>query len=186
MPHTGQIVENPVTGERFRWHLTESDTDGRLARAEVWVRPGGGVFVEHLHPHSEERFELLGGRMIVERDGEPSVLVAGERARIPAGTPHRWRNGGHEELHLFIEIDDPRGFEHMIDDVFAAARAGRTDTNGRVKLLPAAALMRAHARNTQPTSPPLALQRLLVPPLALIARALGSHRRASRTTAAGA
>ena len=174
MAETGQIVANPVTGERLRWHLTEADTGGRLTRAEIWVRPGGGVFVEHVHPHSEERFEVLRGRMIVERDGEPSILVQDERARIPAGTPHRWRNGGEDELHVIVDILDPHGFEFMIEDAFAAARAGQTDGQGRVKLLPGAVFVRTHSRSTRPTSPPLAIQRLVVPPLALLARALGT------------
>jgi quercetin dioxygenase-like cupin family protein len=176
MAETGQMITNPVTGERLRWHLTEADTGGRLVRAEIFVRPGGGVFVEHLHPESEERFEVLRGRMILERDGEPSVLVRGERARIPAGVPHRWRNGSAEELHVIVDVVDPCGFEHMIEDAFAAARAGRTDGKGRVKLLPGAAFLRSHARSTRPTSPPLRLQRLLVPPLALLGRVLGRRR----------
>jgi mannose-6-phosphate isomerase-like protein (cupin superfamily) len=173
MAFAGQIIHNPVTGERFRWRLTANDTGGRLARAEVWVRPGGGVPVEHLHPHSEERFEVLAGRMILELDRAPRVLLGGEQARVAPGVAHSWRNGGDEELRLFIEVHDPRGFEDMIEDVFAAARAGQTDGSGRLKLVPGAALMRRHARNTRPTFPPPRLQRLVVPPLALLAGALG-------------
>ena len=173
MTTTLHTTENPVTGERFRWHLTSEQTGGELVRAEVWVRPGGGVFVEHLHPHSEERFEVLSGRLILERAGEQSVVLAGERAAIPARVAHRWRNGGDEELHLFIEAHDPHGFDAMIEDVFAAARAGATDERGRLKLLTAAALMRRHAESIRATSPPPAVQRVIIPPLALMARALG-------------
>jgi mannose-6-phosphate isomerase-like protein (cupin superfamily) len=176
MATSGQIIDNPVTGERFRWHLTSGDTGGRLARAEVWVRPGGGVFVEHLHPDSEERFEVLHGRMIVEVDGEPRVVLGGETARVPPGVAHKWRNGGNEKLHLIIDVHNPRGFEDMIEDAFAAARAGQTDRAGRLKLLPGAAFLRAHAANTRPTYPPLPLQRVLVPTLGLLARVLGHHR----------
>ena len=168
-----QISENPVTGERLRWHLRSCETGGRLARAEMWVRPGGGVFVEHLHPKSEERFEVVRGRMILELGHEARVLLGGERARVPCGSAHRWRNGGEEELHLYIEVHDPLGFDDMIDDAFAAARAGRTGRTGRLKLLPGAAFLRSHARAFRPTSPPVCVQRLIVPPLALAARLLG-------------
>jgi mannose-6-phosphate isomerase-like protein (cupin superfamily) len=173
---TTSLIDNPVTGERFRWHLTAADTGGRLVRAEVWVRPGGGVFVEHLHPHSEERFEVLSGRMILEREREPIVLVAGENRRVAPGVAHRWRNGGQQELHLFIEVHDPHGFDAMIEDVFAAARAGAMGRDGRLKLLPGAALMRVHAGSIRASSPPMAIQRVAVPPLALLARALRRHR----------
>jgi mannose-6-phosphate isomerase-like protein (cupin superfamily) len=173
MARPGQTTHNPVTGERFRWHQTQQDTDGELARAEVWVSPGGGVFVEHVHPRSEERFEVLSGRMILERDGAEQVLVAGQEARVTAGTPHRWRNGSCDELHLFLELHDPQGFEDMIEEVFAAARAGATNAEGRMRLLPGAAMLRRHARNTRPATPPAAVQRVIVPPLALLARVVG-------------
>jgi hypothetical protein len=97
--------------------------------------------------------------------------------------PHRWRNGGADELHTIIDVHDPRGFEHMIEDAFAAARAGQTDRAGRLKLLPGAAFVRAHAANTRPTYPPLPLQRVVIPTLGLLARVLGHHRRATRAAA---
>jgi hypothetical protein len=59
MASAGETIESPVAGERFKWHQTAADTGGRLVRHEGWVRPGGGVRLEHVHRHSEERFELL-------------------------------------------------------------------------------------------------------------------------------
>src|SRR3954465_2342212 len=186
MARKGQIVENPLTGERFRWHLTEADTGGRLVRAEAWVRPGGGVRAEHFHPHSEERFEVLSGRMTLERDGESHVLLGGDRTTVAPGVPHRWCNGGDDELHLFIEVENPRGFEHMIEEAFAAGR------DGGMKLRPGAAFARGHAESIRVTSPPLWLQRLIVPPLAWLndrgGRAQARYatcRRASRRCARG-
>jgi hypothetical protein len=85
------------------------------------------------------------------------VLLGGDRARVESGVPHRWCNAGDDELHLFIEVDNPCGFEHMIEDAFAA---------GQMKLLPGAAFARRHAESIRVTSPPLWLQRLIVPPLA--------------------
>jgi hypothetical protein len=43
------IFENPATGERVRWHLRAADTGGEMVRAEFWVRPRGGVPIEHVH-----------------------------------------------------------------------------------------------------------------------------------------
>jgi mannose-6-phosphate isomerase-like protein (cupin superfamily) len=174
MATTDQIIDNPVTGERLRWHLTSADTGGRLARAEMWVRAGGGVEVEHFHPHSEERFEVIGGRMTLERGGQTHVLLGGDCERVPPGVPHRWRNAGDGELHLFIDIADPHGFEEMIEDAFAAARGGGVDSAGRMRLLPGAAFARRHGESIRVTSPPPWLQSVVVPPLALIARAVAA------------
>ena len=154
------IIDNPVTGERFRWHLTEADTAGRLVRAEAWVSPGGGVRVEHFHPRSEERFELLSGRMTLERGGETHVLLGGDRATVLPGVRHRWCNGGDDELHLFIEVENPHGFEHMIEEAFAAGRGGG------MGLLPGASFARRHAASIRVTSPPVWLQPFVVTPLA--------------------
>lgn len=184
MATAGQIVDNPVTGERFRWHLTEADTDGKLARAEVWVRPGGGVRVEHFHPYSEERFEVLEGRMTLERDGETHVLLGGDRCKVAPGVPHRWCNAGDEELHLFLEVTDPHGFEQMIEDGFAASHAGQVDAQGRMKLLPGSEFARVHADAIRVTSPPRWLQRIVIPPLAWLNRvaARGGSARAPSAT----
>jgi mannose-6-phosphate isomerase-like protein (cupin superfamily) len=131
MAHAGQTTENPLAGERFHWLLTEADTDGRLVRAEVAIRPRSGVLLRHIHPSSEERFEVVAGRMLVEIDGEQTLLVAGEAAVVPAGATHCWRNVGADELRFVVEVENPLGFEDMIEDVFAAARAGRMDAKGR-------------------------------------------------------
>jgi mannose-6-phosphate isomerase-like protein (cupin superfamily) len=179
MAHAGEIVENTVTGERFRWHLTEAQTDGRLVRAELWVRPGGGVAVEHFHPHSEERFEVLEGRMTLERGGETHVLLGGDRDKVAPRVPHRWCNAGEEELHLFLELDDPHGFEDMIEDGFGALARGELRRDGQMKLLAGAAFAQRHAEAIVVTKPPPWLQRLIVPPLALLHRALSRGRAAS-------
>ena len=172
------LVENPVTGERFRWHLTSAETGGRLARAEVWVRPGGGVSVKHFHPHSSERFEVLSGRMCVESGGKERVLLGGDCLLVPAGAAHRWRNAGEEELHLFIEVTPPSGFEDMIEDAFLAAQRGDTAPDGRMKLLPAVVFARKHWEAIRVTSPPPWLQRLIVPPLVLVGRIVNRRRAA--------
>ena len=177
-----QIIDNPVTGERFRWHLTEADTGGRLARAEGWIRPGGGVSVEHFHPYSEERFEVLSGRMTLERGGESHVLLGGDCARVPAGVPHRWCNAGDEELHMFMEVHDPRGFEDMLEDAFAAAQRGHVAPDGRMKLLPGAAFARAHWASIRVTSPPPWLQRVVLPPLAWLSSVRPAPARAPSAT----
>jgi quercetin dioxygenase-like cupin family protein len=114
------IFENPATGERVRWHLRAADTGGELVRAEFWVRPGGGSTRK---PHrADARVEVLSGRLILSGQ---QVVLAGEHARLPAGTSHSWRNGGGEELHFVLEIDEPDDFEGTLEASFARARARR-------------------------------------------------------------
>jgi len=160
---------NPATGERIRWLLRAGQTGGELVRFEMWTSPGGGVHGTHVHQRSTERFDVLSGRLILESGGEQRVIPAGEHASVPAGTPHRWRNGGADELHMIVELDRPGEFEHMIEAAFAAGRDGRFDSRGRMKPLAAAALMHRYPDEITPPWPRW-LQRLVIPPLALAGR----------------
>jgi quercetin dioxygenase-like cupin family protein len=160
---------NPATGERVRWLLRAGDTGGELVRLEMWTSPGGGVLGRHVHRRSEERFQVLSGRLLLEVDGEQRVLLAGEHASVPAGVPHRWRNGGPEELHTIIEVLRPGRFEDMLAASFAAGRNGGFDARRRMKLLPAARLVHRFPDEIGPPWPAW-LRRLVVPPLALAGR----------------
>jgi mannose-6-phosphate isomerase-like protein (cupin superfamily) len=79
--------------------LTAEETGGRLTRTEIWVA------ADHVDPHAETRFEVVRGRMVLERDGRQHVLLAGERARVPPGARFRWCNGGADELHVIVEVE---------------------------------------------------------------------------------
>ncbi len=57
----GDVLENPVTGERILFRRTAAQTGGELVDIEVTVKEGGGVAASHVHPYQTERFEVLGG-----------------------------------------------------------------------------------------------------------------------------
>lgn len=59
----GQILENPVTGERFRFTHTAASTGGELLGFDFALRPGGAVPIPHVHPIQTERFEVVSGLM---------------------------------------------------------------------------------------------------------------------------
>ena len=92
----GEVWVNPVTLERaviveVPW-LSEV---GRVV-ADVTALPGARVAGEHLHPALHESFSVKEGELTVLRDGQQSVLRAGDRADIePAsgtigGTRQMW------------------------------------------------------------------------------------------------
>ncbi len=175
---TDTISINPATGERVRWHVRRADTGGRLTRAELWCAPGGGAPHRHVHPNSEERFELLAGRLAIELEGRRFTAAPGDAVRLPAGVPHAWRVEGDEEAHFFVELDDPRAFEEQIETFFALGRHGRLGTGGRVPLLLAATLALDFLDTIHLASPPLPVQRALFRVLTGVARLTGHHRAA--------
>ena len=74
MGYRGQILSNPVAGERFVFHGTSDDTAGKLLEFDLVVEPHGRVPGGHVHPGQQESFEVL------DENGE-----------VPHGAAHRGR-----------------------------------------------------------------------------------------------
>lgn len=178
-----ELSHNPLTGERLRWHVTSQETDGRFARAEVWTEPGGGVPDLHLHPWSEERFEVLSGALDFTCGARRSRVAAGGSVRLPAGVPHGWAVHGDQEAHFFVEIEDPRGTDELLETVFALARETCRRRRSRMSLPATGALLDGHLDLARPCFPPLAVLRVLVPLLARVARITGDAARVERARA---
>jgi hypothetical protein len=63
MAHVGQVIENPVSGERIVFRQTAAETGGRLLEFDLFLRPDGKVPGSHRHSVIEERFAVLAGQM---------------------------------------------------------------------------------------------------------------------------
>ncbi len=173
MSKAGDMVENPVTGERVVVRVGTEDSGGELLVNEGFVRPGGAVVGEHVHPTIEETFEVLSGRLSFRIGGRESVAGPGERLRVPAGTAHDWWNAGEEEARVVVEIRPGARFEEMGLNLFGLARDGRTNRKGMPNPLQAAVFAREFSDVFHFTSPPVAVQRPLFGALAALARVLG-------------
>ena len=79
MIHRGDVIENPMTGERLRFLETSSETNGESVRVECTVQPNGFVAAAHLHPKQTEHFEIESGVVAFKLDGK--FRNAGETRR---------------------------------------------------------------------------------------------------------
>ena len=173
MSKAGDTVENPVTGERIVVRVGTEDSGGELLAVDGYVRPGGAVVGEHVHPAIEETFEVVSGRVGFRIDGRESVARPGERLHVPAGTAHDWWNAGEEEALVSVEIRPGERFEEMALNLFGLAQDGKTNPKGMPNLLQAAIFAREFADVLYFTRPPFAVQRMLFGALGAIARVLG-------------
>jgi hypothetical protein len=55
MSKGGDVIENPVTGEREMVRIGTEQTDGELLVVDLYIWPGGAVIGEHRDPAIEER-----------------------------------------------------------------------------------------------------------------------------------
>jgi quercetin dioxygenase-like cupin family protein len=172
MAHAGQEIDNPAMGARIRFRRVARDTDGGLLELDFFLKPGGIVATDHLHPHQEERFEVIAGVMRGHVGGEPHVVAAGGSSVVAAGVPHAWRNAGDAEAHLRVQFRPALDTEEMFDTVFALARAGRTDHRGVPALRHRLAMLAAFPREFRPAGMPVRVHGALASGLAPLGRRL--------------
>jgi quercetin dioxygenase-like cupin family protein len=173
MSKAGDVIENPVTGERVVVRVGTEDSGGDLLAVDGHIKPGGAVTGEHVHPAIDEDFTVLRGRVGFRIDGRESIAEPGKRLHVPAGTAHDWWNAGEEDAHVRVEIRPGARFEEMALNLFGLAQDGKTNSRGMPNLLQAAIFAREFSDVLYFTKPPLWVQRLLFGALAGVARVLG-------------
>lgn len=154
MVKAGEVYENPATGERAVIRGGTAESEGELLVVDLYVRPGGAVMGEHVHPNIEESFTVVHGRLGYRLDGREGVAEPGQRLHIPHGATHDWWNAGEEEAQVLVEISPAVRFEEMILNAFGLAQDGKTDAKGRPRLLQAALFAREFDDVIRFTRPP--------------------------------
>jgi quercetin dioxygenase-like cupin family protein len=168
----GQTLENPVTGERFTFIDTAATTAGELLSFELGLRPGGAVPIRHVHPIQTERFEVVEGDMRFRVGRRTVVAGPGEFVEVAPGVVHGFANAGDGEARVRVEVRPALQMEEMFAEVIAMAHAGRLTRRGMPRnLLDLAVLARTHDQVAHAAFLTVGLQRLLLAPLVLLARA---------------
>ena len=180
----GQTLENPVTGERFTFIETAATTAGELLSFELGLRPGGAVPIPHVHPVQSERFEVVEGRMRFRIGLRKVVAGPGDVVEVAPGVTHGFANAGDAEARVRVEVRPALAMEAMFADVVAMAHAGRMSRRGLPRnLLDLAVLARTYDQEAHAPFVGVGLQRLLLAPLVLAARARRGRRSATPSLA---
>jgi len=168
----GQTLENPVTGERFTFVETAATTAGARLSFELRLRPGSAVPMAHVHPVQSERFEVIDGRMRFRVGRRTIVAGPGDVVEVAPGVTHAFANAGDRDARVLVEVRPALAMEAMLADVAAMARAGRMTRRGLPRnLLDLAVLARTYDQEAHAPFLSVGLQRVLLAPLVLVARA---------------
>ncbi|MBV9943866.1 MAG: cupin domain-containing protein [Solirubrobacterales bacterium] len=173
MAHAGQILENPVTGERITFRETAADTSGELLAIDLILAPDGHVPGAHVHPSQEERFEVLSGTMKFRLGRKKIIANAGDVVVVPAGSVHKFANAGEEPAHVRVEVRPALKMEQLFETTVALAHDGRTNANGMPKPLDLALFVREYEDEVRAAFPPSAIVKAAMAPLAWMARHRG-------------
>ena len=79
---------------------------------------------------------------------------------VPAGTPHKFRNGGDEVAHFVCEVRPALQFESLLETMFALAEDGKTNCKGMPNPLRFAVIANAHFDTVRLPFPPALVQRI--------------------------
>jgi mannose-6-phosphate isomerase-like protein (cupin superfamily) len=180
LSRNSQIVHDPVFKHRLRFEQTTDEHGDPAVLCEMWVDPGGGV-PPHAHPRMEERFTVVEGRAEFLAGRRWASADAGETVVVPAGTRHAYRNRGGVVAHVRCIATPPDpALEGFLTDAAALSRNGRITKHGIPKgiqgWLQGAVMLDAYGEMVEmsfPPAPPRALQRLLMPALARLAKRRG-------------
>jgi mannose-6-phosphate isomerase-like protein (cupin superfamily) len=106
-------------GMGMRWEITRStaDSSGEVFESANWLDPQMPGPPPHVHPNSEESFEVLEGTLDVFKDGHWTTLSQGETVAVPPGAVHTLRNASDEPSKIVTRIRPAGGseafFRHM-------------------------------------------------------------------------
>jgi mannose-6-phosphate isomerase-like protein (cupin superfamily) len=164
-------IVNPLTGDT----LTFLEATDELFRFRELALPSTYGPALHVHPHQEERFEVIRGSIEFVMGRNKVVCHPGESVVVPAGVAHTFQNAGDGEAEMFGEYRPglPEHSRRFFEVYFALARAGLTDAKGLPKIWQIAVEMPMMSDHVRLASPPWAVQRVVLWLLRPIARLLG-------------
>jgi mannose-6-phosphate isomerase-like protein (cupin superfamily) len=181
MAYTGQTLENPASGERITFRRTSADTRGERLVIDLELPAGrrvpGG---QHIHPKQAERFEVVEGTMRFKLGRKRVVAGPGEVVVVPAGQKHDFANVGDEDALVRVEVRPALEMEHLFESAVGLAEQGRTFLGGIPRPLDLALFTQEFEDEVQGAFPPRWLQRVVLAPLAWVARRRGHPRSAPR------
>ena len=165
-------VRDPVHGTAYTF-----ERDGANAWVYTWMDPGGHL-PEHFHPATEERWASLDGTVRVKLNGRWCDLVPADGPVLVApGDRHELRNDSGRQVYLRCEVIPGGRLEEFLTESSWAAQQGMFNAHNLPRnlrgLLWAADFAVRFMDETVMCSPPPAVQRLVLPPLARLARRRG-------------
>ena len=182
MAYAGQMVENPVTGERIVFRQTSADTNGELVAIDLALPPGGHVPGVHIHPLQEERFEVTAGQMKFRYGMKTIIAEAGETVVVPPGKIHSFAQYGDEPSQCRVEIRPALKMEQLFETTVRLAQEGRTNKKGMPKPLDLALFVEEFKDEVKAPFPPAWFVRLVMTPLRTMARRRDQRNRSRKSS----
>jgi quercetin dioxygenase-like cupin family protein len=182
MAIAGQVLDNPVSGERFTFVKTAAGTDGEVLVVDLELSADGRVPGAHVHPLQEERFEVMQGRLKFRKGMNTVTARPGDKVIVPSGTVHRFWNADDATARVRVEVRPALRMEELFETAVSLARDGRTLNSGMPYPLELALFMREFDAEVRAPIVPGSLVWIVMAPLAWLARRRGLDSRYQKLT----
>jgi quercetin dioxygenase-like cupin family protein len=170
VPHEGQEIFNPRTGQRMRFARIGADE----LRIDSVNPPTTEREPEHVHPKQESGAEVRSGALVFEIEGERRQVGPGESVLIPPNTPHRfWNESEEEEAHSVQFFRPALDIAAFFETYFELARSGQLKEGGDVPLIRVAVMVPEFRDEIRLTRPPWSVVRAMSALLRPVARLRG-------------
>ncbi|HVE66994.1 MAG TPA: cupin domain-containing protein [Solirubrobacteraceae bacterium] len=169
MPHEGQEIVNPRTGQRMRIARLGDDE----LRIESVNPPTTEREPEHVHPGQESGAEVRSGALVFEIGGERRRVGPGESVVIPPNTPHRFWNESEEVAHSVQFFRPALDIAAFFETYFELARRRELKEGGDIPLTRVAAMVPEFRDEIRLTRPPWPVVRAMSALLWPVARLRG-------------
>jgi mannose-6-phosphate isomerase-like protein (cupin superfamily) len=148
--------------------------EGENLWVETWLDAGGHL-PEHFHPSLEEHWEALDGTVQVKLDGTWRALAPDDGpVRVAPNVRHELENTSSHRVHLRTEVRPAGRLEEFLTESARAAREGLYNARNLPTSYRGALWIAKFAQRfrdeTVMCSPPPAVQRVLLPVVAKLAR----------------
>lgn len=172
MARAGDIIENPLSGERITFEPTGAETNGEYLSGKIYRAPRGVGPPEHIHPRIEERFRVLSGTLTARVGGERQTYTEGQEFVVSPGTAHRWWNETDEPVVIEYRVSPALPLDRFLENVFALVHLGHSDAKGLRGPLRLSRVLPRYWDVVHLARPPLPVQKATMAILGLVARML--------------
>lgn len=172
MPTTGQILQNPNTGDLYEFLETSKDTNGKRMTLKLTLKTKGELVPNHFHALQEESFEVLDGKLTIWLGGKTQVLSAGEKITLPKNVPHNHFNNEDEPVTFLQSVTPALDFEYLMENIIGLTIDGKMP-NGKAGLVQELVTLKYLDSKSFLANIPVGIQKLLMNIVGPIGRLLG-------------
>lgn len=172
MAEKGQIITNPTTGDSYEFLETAEDTGGSSVVMKAIIRSKGPLVPDHLHAFQEETFKVISGKLTILKDGNKTVLFAGEQVTLPKNMPHNHYNRSDEEVVYIHSVKPALDFDYLMENLIGLISEGK-GKDGSFGFVQDLVSLKYLDSKTYLAGIPIGLQKLLANTIAPVGRLLG-------------